>query len=101
MSSHSIIQQVVDSGAVPVLMMLMKEAAYPQLQYEACWIVTNIASGSNLQCQSVVDKGCIDLFLQLLYENRPFLNEQALWGLGNLAADCSQFRDDILMKGGH
>jgi hypothetical protein len=28
------------------------------------------------------------------------LNEQAIWGIGNIAGDCVKFRDLILTKGG-
>lgn len=44
------VQEVIDSGAVPMLIALMQEEAFPQLQFESCWIITNIASGSNAQC---------------------------------------------------
>lgn len=41
------------------------------------------------------------MLIKLLYENRPYTCEQAIWGLGNIAGDCTKFRDAILMKGGH
>jgi hypothetical protein len=100
-ATEPVIQRVVDGGAVPLLIGFMRDPNFPQLQYEACWIVTNISSGSSLQCQSIVDKGGIDVLLRILYENRPQLSRQALWGLGNIAGDCAAFRDDILRKGGH
>jgi hypothetical protein len=92
-ASEPIIQRVVDSGAVPLLIAFMRDPSFPQLQYEACWIVTNISSGSNLQCQSIIDKGGIEVLLRILYENRAQLSRQALWGLGNIAGDCAKFRD--------
>lgn len=44
------IQQVIDCGLVPELIKLMKLKEFPQFQLEACWIITNIASGSSSQC---------------------------------------------------
>jgi importin subunit alpha-6/7 len=40
------------------------------------------------------------VFLHLLYENKPVISEQALWGIGNIAGDCHAFRDMVLTKGG-
>jgi hypothetical protein len=50
-------------GIVPLLMSMMRQSTYPQLQFEACWIATNIAAGSNAQCESIVEKGCIEVLL--------------------------------------
>lgn len=94
------IQQVIDSGIVPELIKMLKLKEFPQFQLEACWIITNIASGSSSQCQSIVDKGCIEVLIDLLYQNQPYIIDQALWGLGNIAGDCAKFRDIILSKGG-
>lgn len=44
------IQQVIDSGIVPELIKMLKLKEFPQFQLEACWIITNIASGSSSQC---------------------------------------------------
>ncbi len=44
----------------------MKQTKFPHLQLEATWALTNIASGSSLQCQSIIDKGGIPLFVKLL-----------------------------------
>ena len=99
--SRERIQQVVDSGIIPVLLRFLREDEWPQLQLEACWVITNIASGSNAQCESIVEKGCIPALIKLLYSSRPFVTEQALWGIGNIAGDCSKFRDQLLSEGGH
>lgn len=91
--NKQLFQVAIDCGIVPTLVSFLKQTEYPHLQFEACWIITNIASGSNSQCESLVEKGCIDVLLHLLYLDRPYLNEQALWGIGNIAGDCSKFRD--------
>lgn len=45
---------------------MSKQSVYPQLQLEATWILTNVCSGTTPQCQSVIDKGGIPIFVQQL-----------------------------------
>lgn len=40
------------------------------------------------------------IFLEVIKDHAPHISEQALWGLGNISADCIKFRDLILQKGG-
>lgn len=39
---------------------------YPDLQYEAAWCITNIASGSQEAVQTLVDKGAIKILVRIL-----------------------------------
>lgn len=94
-----VIQRIIDNGTVNTLLELMQNAQYPQLQLEATWIVTNIASGSSKQCECLVEKNVVDLFLKLVYADILHISEQALWGLGNVAGDCCAFRDLVISKG--
>lgn len=59
-----------------------------------------MASGSTNQCQSVVDKGGIPLFVKLLLSNCVGIVEQAIWALGNIAGDCALHRDTIIKLNG-
>jgi importin subunit alpha-1 len=63
------IQPVIDSGLVPRMIEYVKQIDYPQLQLEATWALTNVASGTTIQCQSIIDKGGIPLFVDLLTSN--------------------------------
>jgi importin subunit alpha-6/7 len=74
----------------------VKQENFPQLQLEATWILTNVASGSTIQCQSIIDKGGIPLFISLLLKENMGIVEQAIWAIGNIASDCSFYRDAIL-----
>jgi importin subunit alpha-6/7 len=57
------IQAVIDAGLVPRMIEYVKQSDYPQLQLEATWALTNVASGTTVQCQSIIDKGGIPLFV--------------------------------------
>ena len=93
------LQRVIDSGAVGALMEMMGAAEYPQVQLEATWLVTNLAAGTQLQCECLVEKKVIDVFMKLVYADKPVISEQALWGLGNIAGDSPKFRDMVIRKG--
>jgi len=72
----------------------------PHLQLEAAWSLVNISAGTNLQTRCVIDKGAIPRFVKLLKSNNTILAEQAIWAIGNISGDSSEFRDIILSYGG-
>jgi len=39
------------------------------------------------------------VFLEVIAQNTPHVSEQAMWGLGNIAADCPKLRDAVLNIG--
>ena len=53
-----------------------------------------------MQCESLVEKDGLSALMQLLYENNGPILENALWGLGNIAGDCCNCRNTVIMKGG-
>jgi hypothetical protein len=63
------VQVVIDSGVLPSLVMLIHAKEYPQVRFEACWILSNIAAGTTAQCQALIDKNAVDALLGLLEEN--------------------------------
>lgn len=90
------IQSVIDTGVIPALVRSAADTSDVNLQFEAAWALTNIASGTPQQTQTVVDAGGISIFVQLLTHPQQDIREQGIWGLGNLAGDRPQFRDAIL-----
>lgn len=94
------IQAVIDANLVPRMIELVKQTQYTYLQMEATWALTNIASGTTMQCQSIVDKGGIPIFIKLLTSELEMTVEQAVWALGNIAGDTHFNRDTIIKLGG-
>ena len=92
--------QVVNSpGLVGKIVSFLDCFDFPQLQLEAAWCVTNIASG-NEQCTAiVVNEGAIPRFVALLNTMYDDIKEQAIWGLGNIAGDSTALRDQVLQAG--
>jgi Armadillo/beta-catenin-like repeat len=75
------IQAVIDSGAIPPLVNLVRDKNTDQeVRSEACWVVLNATScGSDSQIELLVDEGCVSVLGVLLSE--PSMVMMALEGL--------------------
>jgi len=93
------IQDVINSGVVPRLMEFLSYNNEEKLQFEAAWTITNIASGTTSHTQCVVQHGGIPAFVNLLSSPNADVREQAVWALGNIAGDSSEYRDSVLNTG--
>lgn len=93
------IGKVIEAGVVPRLVEFLKRTDDHLLQFEAAWALTNIASGSTEQTFCVVNADAVPIFIQLMLSPHGDVREQAVWALGNIAGDHSNYRNHVLDSG--
>lgn len=80
-------------------MELLRNDDYPELQYEASWALTNIASGSSEQTAAVVNAGAVQALLPLMASPDLEVRGQSVWALANISGDGVECRDFVLRLG--
>ncbi|GBF97449.1 importin alpha [Raphidocelis subcapitata] len=90
------IDEVIRQGVIPQFVKFLQRGDMPQLQFEAAWALTNVASGTSDHTKVVIDEGAVAIFVQLLQSPSDDVREQAVWALGNIAGDSPRCRDLVL-----
>ncbi|TDH72177.1 hypothetical protein CCR75_006113 [Bremia lactucae] len=93
------IEEVINLGIVPLLVEFLRQHNRPEMQFEAAWALTNIASGTTEHTKVVIRHGAVELLCALLLSSNEDVCEQAIWALGNIAGDSPQCRDFVLAAG--
>ena len=91
------VQQCLDSGAVPLFVNFLQRFDSMELQFEAAWVLTNIASTEYTRV--VVESGAVPHLVALLSSPNPDIREQSAWCLGNVAGDGADLRDYVMGQG--
>ncbi|KAK9218747.1 hypothetical protein WN943_007384 [Citrus x changshan-huyou] len=92
------IEEVIKSGVVPRFVEFLMREDYPQIQYEAAWVLKNIAYGTSEDTKVVIDHGAVPIFVKLLASPRDNIREKAASALGNVAIDSPRFRNLVLSE---
>jgi len=88
-------QEAIDAGLIPTMVQYMS-GQDTKLQFEAAWVLTNIASGDSSQTAAVVTNGAVPALAGLMGSPELETREQAAWCIGNILGDSAQLRDHAL-----
>ena len=92
------VKEVLDSGVLPAFIQMLSCHDSPDVQFEAAWALTNIASTNYTGV--VAEAGAVPVLTALLSHPRADVREQSGWCLGNIAGDSVVLRDMVIAAGG-
>ncbi|CAH0477506.1 unnamed protein product [Peronospora belbahrii] len=99
------VEEIIESGIVPIMVSLLNSAsplvsatrAGGEVYREIMWCLINITSGQYEHTKLVLP--AVPRLLQFLEGSNHLLAEHAAWVLGNIAADCEEFRQHLITNG--
>ncbi|TXG70232.1 hypothetical protein EZV62_005167 [Acer yangbiense] len=90
------IEEVIQAGVVPCFVYFLKRDDSPRLQFEAAWVLTNIASGTTENIEVLLVYNAVPKLAKLLVSPSDDVCEQAMWALVNIASESPRCRDLVL-----
>jgi len=94
------INDIIAAGLVPKLVHALQDSeCSKETQHDAAWALTNVASGCTQHVQVLIDEGTLPAFISKLSAADRDLQDQCVWGIGNIAGDSVQMRDAVLAGG--
>lgn len=91
-------QILFDRNCVPKLIEFARNNEMTHLQLEATWSLTNMCLDNSDNVRKMVQKGIIDLFIEVAKNSYPEIAEQAIWGLGNIAGDNDYHFKNLIIR---
>lgn len=89
------IQEIIELNIVPELINLLENTPN-EFKYEAIWSLTNIASGTEEQANTILIYGGLPKILNLLDSNIEEIKSQTVWLIANLIGESSKIRDTLI-----
>ncbi|CAL5060950.1 unnamed protein product [Urochloa decumbens] len=94
---NSTVIKIIRADVLPRFAESLSRTGFPQLQMEAAWVLTNIAASDYTLL--VAECGAVPRLVELLGSPNANIRHQAIWCLGNIAADLPSCRDILFDHG--
>ncbi|CAD6216609.1 unnamed protein product [Miscanthus lutarioriparius] len=94
---NSTVIKIIRADVLPRFAEFLSRHGLPQLQMEAAWVLTNIAASDYTLL--VAECGAVPRLVELLGSPNANIRHQAIWCLGNIAADMASCRDILFDHG--
>lgn len=94
---NSTVIKIIRADVLPRFAEFLSRHGLPQLQMEAAWVLTNIAASDYTLL--VAECGAVPRLVELLGSPNANIRHQAIWCVGNIAADLPSCRDILFEHG--
>lgn len=86
------LEQISQCNIIPRVVTFLKYNSHPNLQVEALWLLTNMASGSTKYVKMIVDLNVVPELIRLLDSPSDDVISQAVWCLSNIIGEGPDYR---------